>query len=86
MESAFCRPLAECETNTKSSAYNKQFNFEPLGNVIESVSSRSSKKGISFKYKLNNMGERIQPCRTPFWSLKNSVLLAAHLIEHFVFE
>ena len=54
-------------TNTKSSAYNKQFNFEPLGNVIESVSSRSSKEGISFKYKLNNMGERIQPCHTPFW-------------------
>ena len=67
MESAFCRPLAECETNTKSSTYSKQFNFEPLGNVMESVSSRSSKKGISFKYKLNNMGERMQPCRTPFW-------------------
>ena len=33
MESAFCRPLAECETNTKSSAYNKQFNFEPLGKI-----------------------------------------------------
>ena len=66
MESAFCRPLAECETNAKSSAYSKQFNFEPLGKVMESVSSRSSKKGISCKYKLNNLGERIQPCRTHF--------------------
>ena len=52
MESAFCRPLAECDTKTKSSAYSKQFNFEPLGNVMESVSFRSSKKGISFKYKV----------------------------------
>ena len=67
MESAFCRPLAECETKTKSSAYSKQFNFEPLGNVMEFVSSRSSKKGILFENKLNKMGERIQPSRTPFW-------------------
>ena len=55
MESAFCRPLAECETNTKSTAYNKQFNFEPLGNVMESVSSRSSKKGISWAKEYNRV-------------------------------
>ena len=48
----------------------------PFCKVIESVSRKdSSKRGNSSRYKLNNIGERIHPCRTSLLQSKKELLL-----------
>ena len=64
----FCRPFADLERITKSSAYKRQFiDFSPRVMSAELAVVFSSLQGKSLRQNLKRAGDNIEPCFTPEW-------------------